>query len=147
MIVPISAFGQGSLPISLWSEVKDCDSIDTSKDPVSFMGLVGTVLTNQMTENPQEINVTQMMDNSMPNLKARLECVGATIALSLVNEYQIGLHYTNWRSGVADLLATLTINAVMGSVTQYHCEKCNMEFPSLAELNYHQISKHSNIPD
>jgi hypothetical protein len=45
------------------------------------------------------------------------------------------------------LLATHSINAVMGSVTQYHCEKCGMEFSSLSELNYHQISKHSNVPD
>jgi hypothetical protein len=52
-----------------------------------------------------------------------------------------------FRRGLTGLLATYTINAVMGSVTQYHCEKCNIEFPSLAELNYHQISKHSNVPD
>jgi DNA-directed RNA polymerase subunit RPC12/RpoP len=32
----------------------------------------------------------------------------------------------------------------MGSVTQYRCDKCGMEFPSLVELDDHKISKHTN---
>ena len=44
-------------------------------------------------------------------------------------------------------ISNFDIKSVMDSVTQYHCEKCSMEFPSLAELNNHQISKHSNVPD
>jgi len=32
----------------------------------------------------------------------------------------------------------------MDSVTQYRCDKCGMELPSLAELDNHKISKHTN---
>jgi DNA-directed RNA polymerase subunit RPC12/RpoP len=31
----------------------------------------------------------------------------------------------------------------MASMSQYHCDKCSKEFPSLAELDYHMISKHT----
>ena len=31
----------------------------------------------------------------------------------------------------------------MASMSQYQCDKCGKEFPSLAELDYHKISKHT----
>jgi len=36
-----------------------------------------------------------------------------------------------------------TLKYIMASVSQYHCDKCGKEFPSLAELDYHKISKHT----
>ncbi len=41
------------------------------------------------------------------------------------------------------LIGTPIIKMQMGSVTRYHCDKCGMEFDSLAELNNHQITKHT----
>jgi hypothetical protein len=41
------------------------------------------------------------------------------------------------------LLAPHFISRVMSSVSQFHCDKCGEEFPSLAELDYHKISKHT----
>jgi hypothetical protein len=41
------------------------------------------------------------------------------------------------------LLAPHFISKVMSSVSQYHCDKCGKEFPSLAELDYHKIGKHT----
>ena len=31
----------------------------------------------------------------------------------------------------------------MATMSQYQCDKCGKEFPSLAELDYHKISKHT----
>jgi hypothetical protein len=36
---------------------------------------------------------------------------------------------------------------LMGAVTRHHCYKFGMDFPSLSDLDYHKISKHSNVPD
>jgi len=43
------------------------------------------------------------------------------------------------------LIGTPIIKMQMGSVTRYHCDKCGMEFDSLAELNTHQITKHTTV--
>jgi len=29
------------------------------------------------------------------------------------------------------------------TIVRYHCDKCSKEFPTLAELDYHKISKHT----
>jgi hypothetical protein len=80
-----------SITLLIWTGVKDCDSIDTSKDPVSFMGLIGTVLANALTNSTNEINTTQIMDTQMPNFESRLQCIGYNMGLSYANQYQMNM--------------------------------------------------------
>lgn len=62
-------------------------------------------------------------------------------------EYSYGhdIHYL--LEGIMDDVCLLglsyTLKYIMASVSQYHCDKCGKEFPSLAELDYHKISKHT----
>jgi hypothetical protein len=76
-----------SITLLIWTGVKDCDSIDTSKDPVSFMGLIGTVLGRALANKTQEINVTQIM----ANFKSRLQCIGYNWGLAIANQYQMNM--------------------------------------------------------
>jgi hypothetical protein len=32
----------------------------------------------------------------------------------------------------------------MSTIAQYHCDKCGMEFPSIASLEVHNWSRHSS---
>lgn len=78
---------------SIWTGVKDCDHIDTSKDPVSFMGLIGTVLGRALANKTQEINVTQIMDTQMPNLIH--VCNVSDIIGAIANQYQMNMSMSN----------------------------------------------------
>jgi len=78
-----------SITLLIWTGVKDCNSIDTSKDPVSFMGLIGGVLASAMANKTEEVNVTQIMDTQMPNFNSRLECIGYNWGMAIANQYQI----------------------------------------------------------
>ena len=80
-----------SITLLIWTGVKDCDSIDTTKDPVSFMGLIGTVLVGALTNKTQEINTTQIMDTQMPNFESRLQCIGYNLGLAMANQYQMNM--------------------------------------------------------
>lgn len=84
-----------SITLLIWTGVKDCDSIDTSKDPVSFMGLIGTVLGRALANKTQEINVTQIMDTQMPNFNSRLQCIGYNWGLAIANQYQMNMSMSN----------------------------------------------------
>jgi hypothetical protein len=85
-----------SITLLIWTGVKDCDSIDTSKDPVSFMGLIGTVLAGALTNSTNEINTTQIMDTQMPNFESRLQCIGYNLGLSYANQYQMNMSMSNF---------------------------------------------------
>jgi hypothetical protein len=84
-----------SITLLIWTGIKDCDSIDTSKDPVSFMGLIGAVLASAMANKTKEVNVTQIMDTQMPNFNSRLECFGYNLGLVIANQYQMNMSMSN----------------------------------------------------
>jgi hypothetical protein len=85
-----------SVTLLIWTGVRDCDSIDTSKDPVSFMGLVGTVLSGALSNKTRDINTTQIMDTQMPNFESRLECIGYNWGLAIANQYQMNMSMPNF---------------------------------------------------
>lgn len=84
-----------SITLLIWTGVKDCDSIDTSKDPVSFMGLIGTVLAGALTNKTNEINTTQIMDTQMPNFESGLQCIGYNWGLAIANQYEMNMSMSN----------------------------------------------------
>jgi hypothetical protein len=87
-----------SITLLIWTGVKDCDSIDTSKDPVSFMGLIGTVLGRALANKTQEINVTQIM----ANFKSRLQCIGYNWGLAIANQYQMNMSMSMSMSNITE---------------------------------------------
>ena len=46
--------------------------------------------------------------------------------------------------GLESFLRIMHINYHMSTIAQYHCDKCGMEFPSIASLEVHNWTKHSS---